>query len=552
MDLPFFSIGLDVMRIKASSDPTRAGVSRANASANLHSHALSESQKATDECNASVRVGNEIALLKASLRSAEEELRKTRAELESARTGEAALATAEARLRLVMQAANIGCWDWDIQANSVYHSPEWKRQLGYQDDEVSNEITEWQERLHPEDKARVQAVVEDFIKQPKPSYQLEFRLRHRDGSYRWIHSQGRLILEGGRPARLLGVHIDITERVRSAEEHAQLAAIVESSNDAIIGETLEGVITTWNKSAERIYGYPASEAVGQSIRNMVPRERAHEVTEILERMKRGELLDHFETLRLRKDGRQIHVSLVVSPIRDVHGQIIGASAIARDITERKQLEAEVLQISEREQQRIARDLHDGLGQLLSGTAHLTAALQLELAEQALPDAAEALRITELLNQAVAETRSLARGLYPVRPEANGLMVALEELAARTRQLFKVSCEVQCPTGVLIPDNTVATHLYRIAQEAVTNALKHGQAKRIQISLSATQRRVVLRIKDNGTGFVAVPSSRKGMGIRIMQYRAGMIGGTLSIRRRLRHGFGVICTVPRGAEGAIQP
>jgi two-component system CheB/CheR fusion protein len=284
---------------------------------------------------------------------------------------------------------------------------------------------------------------------------------------------------------------------------------------------------------------------------LTPRERADEVERILDRTKRGEMIEHLETLRIRKDGQQIHVSLVVSPIRDVVGKIVGASATARDITQRKQLEAEVLLISEREQQRIARDLHDGLGQLLSGTVHLANALQLDLAEEALPQAAEALRITELLNEAVSQTRSLARGLYPVRPESNGLMVALQELAGRTKELFKIRCTFKCRKAVQSMDNAVATHLYRIAQEAVANAVKHGRAKEIGLDLQATSRRIVLTVKDDGSGFDAGGPPSNGMGIRIMQYRAGMIGGALSIQPNPGQGVRVICTVDRAAPALIR-
>jgi PAS domain S-box-containing protein len=375
-------------------------------------------------------------------------------------------------------------------------------------------------------------------------YESEYRMLAADGRSVWFHDVVHLVRGGNGPEKLQGFLVDITEQKQAAEEHARLAAIVESSNDAIIGETLEGIITSWNKSAERIYGYTAQEVLGRSVRMLVPRERGQEVTEILDRMKQGEIIEHFETSRARKDGRQIHVSLMASPIRDVLGKIVGASAIARDITERKQLEAEVLQISEREQQRIAQDLHDGLGQLLSGTVHLITVLQLELAEQALPEAGEALRIAELLKQAVTQTRSLARGLYPVRPEANGLMAALEELVLRTRELYKLPCQFRCRKAVLIQDNALATHLYRIAQEAVINAIKHGKARHIAISLSATARKIVLAIKDDGLGLPPPSPARKGMGIRIMQYRAGMIGGALAIEPEPPHGTSVVCTVHR--------
>ena len=489
-------------------------------------------------------VSAELARTRASLRAALEERQTLRQELAHVRGLKTALATAETRLRLVLEAANLGFWDWEIPSNKVYHSPEWKRQLGYAEGEISNRLHEWQSRIHPDDQERVQAVVKRFMASPTKEYDVEFRLRHRNGSFRWMRSRGCLMVEGGVPVRLVGVHLDITHLKEAAEEHGRLAAIVESSNDAIIGETLDGRITSWNQSAERIYGYTADEVLGRSMRILVPRERVNDVTQILERTKRGEVIDHVETMHLRKNGKQIYVSLVVSPIRDDAGQITGASTIARDITERKQLEAEVLQISEREQQRIARDLHDGLGQLLSGTVHLTNVLQLELAEQSLPEAAEALRVTELLNQAVGEARSLAHGLYPVRPEANGLMVALQELALRTKELFKATCRFRCIREVLMTDNAMATHLYRIAQEAVTNALKHGHARRIQVGLSATSKWIRLTVRDDGRGLLAPPSQRKGMGIRIMQYRAGMMGGSLSILNRAQGGVVVICKVQR--------
>jgi PAS domain S-box-containing protein len=670
--------------MRVSGDQAHAGVTRPKAPNRPRSHVVSETISSSGQqeppsgqsAQTLKSLQGQLEKVQAELRDTAEELNRTRQELERHKQAEIALQTTETRLRLVMRAANIGFWDWHISTNAVYHSPEWKRQLGYEDHEITNAIDEWQTRLHPDDKDRVQRVVAEFVKAPQTGYDLEFRLRHRDGCYRWIRSQGVLIRDAaGQPSRLLGVHVDITaskqreaelleseqrfrrlvetthiipweaepeggrftyvgprsssilgypledwfsndfwvahlhpedrvacirfrreqsrqsqdfeseyrmlaadgrivwfhdvvhlvtgpggpeklqgflvditERKRAAEEHGRLAAIVESSNDAIIGETLEGIITNWNKSAERIYGYPAAEVLGHSVRMLVPRERAHDVVEILARIKRGEMIEHFETVRVRKDGRQIHVSLVASPIRDVTGKIVGASAIARDITERKQLEAEVLQISEREEQRIARDLHDGLGQLLSGTVHLTNVLQLELAEQALPEAAEALRIIELLNQAVAEARSLSRGLYPVRPEANGLMVALEELASRTKDLFRIPCCLRCRHPVLIEDNAIATHLYRIAQEAVTNALKHGQARHIEVGLTANAQRIVLTVRDDGKGFPATQPQRKGMGIRIMQYRAGMIGGSLVIQNAGQRGVRVVCTVLRRMPG----
>ncbi len=461
----------------------------------------------------------------------------------------AALETAEARLRLVMQAANIGFWEWDMKTNTAYHSPEWKRQLGYQDHEISNAFDEFQSRIHPEDKERVQKVIQAFLDAPQPGYDLEFRLRHRDGSYRWIHSQGVLIRDGaGRPVRLLGVHVDVTAaklrelELRASQERfrrlAETTAIIPWEADASSGRFLYV-----GPRSTSILGYAPQAWLEADFwgKHLHPDDRDSALQ--LRRKQARQAQDcEAEYRMIAADGRTVwlhdffHVVHRAGKPEKLQGFLV-------DVTQRKQLEAEVLQISEREQQRIARDLHDGLGQLLSGTVHLSTALQAELAEQTLPEAGEALRITELLHQAVAEARSLARGLYPVRPEADGLEVALDELASRTQQLFDVSCTFRCQAPAGIHDNAMATHLYRIAQEAVTNALRHGKARRLQIGLIAKHPRIRLTVADDGIGFPDGDPTGKGMGIRIMRYRAGMIGGTLTILKRARVGSRIVCTAP---------
>jgi signal transduction histidine kinase len=229
------------------------------------------------------------------------------------------------------------------------------------------------------------------------------------------------------------------------------------------------------------------------------------------------------------------------------GRLTSVSAIMQDISERKRLEAEILHVSEREQRRIAQDLHDGLGQQLGGISCLTDVLNKNLREQASPEAAAAAKISKLLTMAVAQTRSLARGLYPVAPEANGLMSALEDLATRVADLFKVSCEFECARAVLIADNALATNLYRIAQEAITNAIKHGRAHWINICLSSSSDQVTLVVTDDGVGFKTSPRSLKGLGLRIMDHRARVIGGTLLVQNQPGGGAAVVCAVPRQRE-----
>ena len=148
---------------------------------------------------------------------------------------------------------------------------------------------------------------------------------------------------------------------------------------------------------------------------------------------------------------------------------------------------------------------------------------------------------KLLGEAITQTRGLARGLYPVKAEPNGLMVALQELAARTKTLLKVGCRFNCPNPVLIENNIMATHLYRIAQEAVTNAIKHGKPDHITIGLAQTPHRISVGVTDDGTG---IPDRRnnKGMGLRIMQHRAGTIGASLVVQKNPKGGTTVVCSV----------
>ena len=339
---------------------------------------------------------------------------------------------------------------------------------------------------------------------------------------------------------------DITERKRAEKALLHYAALVESSDDAIIGKSLDGYITSWNRGAENIFGYTRREMVGKHISIIVPPDRRGEEPAIMEKIKRGESVDHYETVRRRKDGRLINVSVTISPIRDAERNIIGASRVARDITERKRLEREILEISDREQRRIGHDLHDGLCQHLAGIELMSQVLEQKLAPQSAEAARRAGEIAKNVREAIGQTRSLARGLSPVTLESEGLTSALHELAVNTEKLFKVKCRFVGDASVAVLNHAVATHLFRLAQEAVSNAIKHGRAKRIAIHLKADPGRIYLAVSDNGRGIPAAAPKSKGMGLRIMQSRTGMIGGTLTVERNPTGGTSVFCSAPNNS------
>ena len=287
------------------------------------------------------------------------------------------------------------------------------------------------------------------------------------------------------------------------------------------------------------------DVVGRSDENLFQDDEADRLTQIKARVIASGAGVRQE-VSLTIAGMKRIFDLTVEPVRDAGGKIVGITGAAMDNTHHKRLEKEILQISEMEQRRIGQDLHDGICQHLTGIELMSGVLEQNLEKKANANAAQAAQIAAHVRDVIGQTRSLARGLSPVVLESEGLMAALEELAAHTRKLFNVDCSFACETPVFVHDLITATHLYRIAQEAVTNSIKHGKAKKIDISLTSQLERLILSIKDNGSGAVKIEPG-KGMGLRIMQYRAGMIGATLLVQKQPTGGTAVICFMPAPAD-----
>jgi two-component system CheB/CheR fusion protein len=464
--------------------------------------------------------------------------------------------------------------------------------------------------------------------------------------------------------------VDITERKQAADAVVRhLAAIVESSADAIYSKDLDGTIRTWNRAAERLYGYTHDEAVGRSVEMLFPQDRAKELPTIMAQLRRGETIQQLETERVRKDGQRVPVALTASPVRDGSGKVVSASVIARDASERKraeqalqdregrlqaildaaadaiitiddrgiiqsvnsaaermfgypaaemigqnvkmlmpspyreeheaymarylqtrekhiigisrevaaqrkdgsvfpadlavsevahlklftgihrdlsqrrQLERDVVEIASLEQRRIGQDLHDTVGQELSALNLLAG----DLADTLRTDPAKAPQLLQRMHQGLQrsqqELRAVLRGLLPVAVDCEGLMAALTDLADRAQQEGEVTCTFDCPAPVAVTDNVTATHLYLIAQEAVHNALKHGQPRRIRIRLESNHF-LVLQVQCDGLGMPARPGAKGGLGLRIMRNRAAILGATLTIEPAMPTGTVVTCVLAR--------
>ncbi len=246
------------------------------------------------------------------------------------------------------------------------------------------------------------------------------------------------------------------------------------------------------------------------------------------------------------------VVFVVTRLRELNASLEArvrerAAALTQEILERERVQEELLNVSEREQRRIGRDLHDGLCQHLAATALTCQLLREELAEQGLSVAARAQKVVELIEKSIRLSRQSARGLDPVAMDAEGLMSALEEMAATTTDLFRVPCSFECESPVLIHDSAVTEHLFRIAQEAVRNAVTHSHADSVAVTLEMIENGLELRIEDNGTGFEPEKNAAKGMGLRIMPLRARLIGADFRATSSLGAGTVITCLLPMAKQ-----
>ncbi len=246
---------------------------------------------------------------------------------------------------------------------------------------------------------------------------------------------------------------------------------------------------------------------------------------------------------------------LLSSLRSFHRQLEATvrqrtQALTQEMAERQRLEEEILRVSEQERRSIGHDLHDSLCQHLTGTALAGQVLGERLAAKSLPEAADAEKVVGLVEEGITLARNLARGLYPVDVEAEGLMDAFQDLAASVTKAGRTRCRFECSPPVLIHDDAAATHLYRIAQEAVRNALQHGKPKRVGITLAERSGRVTLTVEDDGVGLPETADKSRGLGIRIMAHRAAMIGGSFSVEPGPTGGTIVTCSIPTGEAKAI--
>jgi PAS domain S-box-containing protein len=324
--------------------------------------------------------------------------------------------------------------------------------------------------------------------------------------------------------------------------------LFENANDIVYTHDLEGRITSINQMGERLLQRPRAEILSCDIIELIGEEQKPAARQWLDNVLKDSAPPVAEWDFVSASGQRLKVEISTRLI-ERGGKVVEVEGIARDITERKRLEREILEISNREQRRIGHDLHDGVCQQLAGIAFMSSTLADELEEKGIGASSQAEQISMLINDVINQTRGVARGLFPVRLEENGLLSALEELASNASDMFKVNCRFVSEDPPSSVDNAIGAHLYYIVLEAVGNAIKHGKAKNILITLEPSGDRYSLRVKDDGLGFSQDDGKPAGMGIRIMQHRARVIGASLTLQSRSGSGADIACVfAPVSGEG----
>ncbi len=499
------------------------------------------------------------------------------------RQAEAALRASEERFRNVADNIPQIIWTNDDAGTADYFNKRWFDYTGLSLKESCG--PGWQAIIHPADAPASIAAWQQALARGEV-FDAEYRLRGADGQYRWFIGRNVPLRADGPVLSWFGTATDIDDlkQVQASLQETQerFRLLVEGAPDyAMFLIGVNDRIIYWSSGAEKIFGWTAEEAIGHTGKLIFTPEDIAAGAEERERavaMREGAAADR--RWHLRKDGSRIWVDGVLRRLNNENGRHSGFAKVAQDATQRREyedrlrqsheeleqrvkertadltdanqrlleeidrrarLEQEILQISEREKRRIGQDLHDSLCQELAAAAFFLQSTAEKLGPKKATEVKALTEAAKIVNDNVGLARDLARGLHPVELGVSGLTNALRELAFRTHQ--GVACRFECPKPIRISDDAISLNFYRIAQEAVTNALKHAKATEIVITLLRNRSGLVLTVEDNGQGITA-KKNLHGMGQHIMVYRANAIGATCETSPRKGGGTCVRCVLPR--------
>jgi PAS domain S-box-containing protein len=465
------------------------------------------------------------------------------------------LQESEERLRLAARAGRMYAYEWDVASDVITRSGE----AGPLFDPTGKpeRLTRQQvaARVHPRDQEIFAAAVSERSPESQDTH-ITYRLVRPDGSLVWLKESAHASFNAqGKMVRMIGMVADITEQKLAEEARLRHSAVVQSSDDAIIYQDLNGVITSWNTGAQRIFGYSEAEVLGSPITILLSPDLVDEKTMILERLKRGQSLEHYETTRIHKDGKRIEVSLSVLPVTDSTGKVVGFCSIKRDITDRKladealaDVTRKLVGIEEEERRRIGRDLHDDIGQRVAMLA-----VEIDRLSNDAPGTAEELhRRLDEVRREITETSkavsSISHQLHSPQLEYLGVVAAMRSFCREFAEQRRVKIEFTHNDIPQVSSPEVSLCLFRILQEALNNAAKHSNARQFEVKLSCSGNELHMTVTDRGTGFDAEAAMNKGgLGLISMRERVRTVNGTIAIESKLMGGTTIHVRVPYTSE-----
>lgn len=451
------------------------------------------------------------------------------------------LRESEERFRTLFEAAPIGIALHAPDGRYLQTNQAYQRMVGY--DEMELRSLGVKGITHPDDIEQGQKYFREMVEQRRDTYRREKRYFHKDGRLVWAQSAAVAVRKAqGELRYIISMVEDITDRKRTEEiireRENNNRALLDAIPDLIIRLRADGTILDFKAPEEQVFGFSAAIEVGGNLSMLEPNPLGPLATRYIERtIANGEIQTYEFQNWIDGEAFDFETRVVLCG----PGEVL---AMVRNITVVKRLEKEILEISEREQRRIGLDLHDGLGSHLTGVAFLSKALEKKLQEQQLPEGELAAKISNLIVQALAQTRSLARGLLPGELQSNDLIFGLGELRDTLQSVFNIECFLECDPDFAGVSTPVSIHLYRIAQEAANNAIRHGKAKRIWLQLTPEGQHWQLSIADDGIGLNNLSLESKGVGFRTMRYRARRIGGEIFLGAAPAGGTQIVCRFPK--------
>lgn len=376
----------------------------------------------------------------------------------------------------------------------------------------------------------------------------------KDGSLVWLEVRAKLVKSENSNPDYCVISLGDIDKFKDTENRlnqsqAVFELILEDISDAIFTSDEKGEILFVNRAVSEMFGYEKDELVGKNLKYLMPfpfnESQDNFMEGTLSAGSKKIIGKDREIFGLRKNDAVFPIELVISKIR-LEGDRVFAGVV-RDLSVRRALERKLIEIGNEERQRIGRNLHDGLGQMLTGIRMLSENLAKKLNANALPCADDVQEIAEMIHEADEMVRSIARDMVQVDFEKSGLQVALDNLCKKTTKLTGVNCELMVTETVEIDDHSMALHLYRIIQEAINNAIKHGKADSIVVRLSRNGHHTSITVDDDGVGFCKDSEMGDGVGIQIMKHRAAVMGGTLEIQRIDESVTRIRCIVPNNHE-----